>query len=174
MKISRIITYICFSLLAIIASASPAKRGPLELSQPDGSTFTAHIYGDEFGRIKTTIEGYAIMQDNDGWWCYASYDDQGNKYNSGWRIGEDVPASVLSASRHIPKSNISAHARARRSTFATGSLQQNTTVRNGIVILAQFKDIKFRHSKEDFIALLMSDGYNRHGATGSAKEYFEA
>ena len=45
---------------------------------------------------------------------------------------------------------------------------------HGIVILAAFKDVSFTYGKQDFEDLLNRQGYDRNGATGSAKEYFES
>lgn len=165
-------------LLASLSSASPARQGRMVLTQPDGSTFSAIMQGDEFTRIKTTTDGAAIIQESDGWWCYAVYDDDGTKRSSGHHIGKDVPEAVISASRLIPRTRISEIAKARRKTSHLSSSQpvlpqlKSSTTRHGIIILAQFQDIRFKHSRQDFIDLLMSDGYHRHGATGSAKEYF--
>ena len=182
MRFRIIITYICIIITALSSLASPARRGALVLTQPDGTTFRAFLQGDEFANIKTTSDGHAIIQDEDGWWCYAVYEDDGSRCSSGYRIGKEVPGSILSGSRNIPRSVISENGKAKRLSVNTiesdirPSLTNFSTParRNGIVILAQFKDIKFLHGKEDFQTMLMSDGYSLHGATGSAREYFES
>ena len=46
----------------------------------------------------------------------------------------------------------------------------SSTKRSGIVILAQFQDVKFKKSKADFENLLNKSGYN---GTGSVKDYYE-
>ena len=181
MRFRIIITYICIIITALSSLASPARRGALVLTQPDGTTFRAFLQGDEFANIKTTSDGHAIIQDEDGWWCYAVYEDDGSRCSSGYRIGKEVPGSILSGSRNIPRRVISENGKAKRLSVNTiesdirPSLTNFSTParRNGIVILAQFKDIKFLHGKEDFQTMLMSDGYSLHGATGSAREYFE-
>lgn len=182
MRFRIIITYICIIITALSSLASPARRGALVLTQPDGTTFRAFLQGDEFANIKTTYDGHAIIQDEDGWWCYAVYEDDGSRCSSGYRIGKEVPSSILSGSRNIPRSVISENGKAKRLSVNTiesdirPSLTNFSTParRNGIVILAQFKDIKFLHGKEDFQTMLMSDDYSLHGATGSAREYFES
>ena len=67
MLLRKFITYISL-LLTITLSASPARRGPVILTQPDGTSFIARFQGDEFTRIKTTADGHAIVQDEEGWW----------------------------------------------------------------------------------------------------------
>ena len=184
MRFIGLITYISILLLTVSASASPARRGPVVLTQPDGTVFTALLQGDEFARIKTTLDGHAIVQDKDGWWCYAVYSDDGSRYNSEWRIGADVPETIMNKSLYIPRTAISQNAVTKRqSAYAVSSLSgyenspsrtKAVTEMRGLVILAQFKDIKFANKKEDFNSMLNSTRYNRYGATGSAKEYFES
>ena len=176
MLLRKFITYISL-LLTITLSASPARRGPVILTQPDGTSFIARFQGDEFTRIKTTADGHAIVQDEDGWWCYASYEPDGSKTSSGWRIGQDAPSDVIGKSINIPRRAIAQYASAKRLSITRNSIPLVRTralfQSRAIVILAQFKDIKFLNTREDFEAMLMSDGYSRYEATGSAKEYFE-
>ena len=181
MGLRNLLAYIIISLLAITASASPARRGPVVLIQPDGTSFTAKLQGDEFTRIKTTSDGHAIIQEEDGWWCYAIYESDGSKYSSGHRVGKEVTSMILNESLNIPRkvlTQAAAEKRQRliaRSAYPVRAMLQNRALfqSRAIVILAQFEDIHFVNRKEDFEAMLMSEGYNRNGATGSVKEYFE-
>ena len=172
--------------ISLTATAIPARRGLIPLTQPDGTTFNAVFRGDESVRIKTTADGRAIIQDKDGWWCYAEFDDQGQRRSSGWRVGGKTPQEVLSRSLEIPYAKISRLGRFRNtdadnSTRMIPDLMQKADTRNskaatkhGIVILAQFKDVSFKYSRKDFEDLLTKEGYSEHGAIGSAKEYFNA
>ena len=45
------------------AQASPAAPGEFTLTQPDGSTFQAHQWGDEWNHGTETVEGYSILKD---------------------------------------------------------------------------------------------------------------
>lgn len=148
--------------------------------------------GDEFTRIKTDASGHAIIQDAEGWWNYAEYDDDGTKISSGWKVGSRVPSDILSASRNIPYGKLSEKAQERRrldnlygGTPIFRRLKKlegipvrsgdgdAAPVKHGLVILANFKDVKFQFTKEDFEKLLTEPGYSVNGAKGSAKEYFE-
>lgn len=187
----RILIAICALLFSISAYSGPARKGIVYLQQPDGTSFAAIMRGDEFMKIVTTSDGYAVMQDETGWWCYADYDNEGRKRVSGCHVGDDAPEAILSSSRIIPYSKLSMNAMKRRSLIHPEEepvmariLKQRSTdtkggtetvaVKHGIIILAQFKDVKFTYSKEDFVSLLTQKGYSRSGATGSAKEYFDA
>ena len=187
----RGIQYITFLILffCIHTYAGPARRGNITIFQPDSTYFNATIRGDEFIKIRTTVEGHAIIQQEDGWWCYAVYDSDGTKRSSGWKVGSDAPSAVLSESMNIPLDKMTENALMKRSSHlitenepifrrikgrvATKSENEQLT-KHGIVILAQFRDVKFRYKKEDFIRLLTEQGYSDNNATGSAKEYFDA
>ncbi len=177
--------------ISITAFCGPARRGPVELMQPDGTTFSARIRGDEFMKLVTTAEGNSIVQDADGWWCYAGYDADGVKFSSGYRVGGDVPDGVKSMSRHIPYGRLAAKAKTKRAErpdvgesiikrisrqrgIDTKSGSSQTITKHAIILLAQFQDIKFKYTKDDFVNLLTQNGYKSNGATGSAKEYFDA
>lgn len=184
MKLRSILT-ILISLLSFTANATPARKGIIPLTQPDGTTFNAVFKGDEFGHIKATSDGHAIIQGFDGWWHYAVYDKEGKKCDTGWRVGLDTPEDILTRSKSIPYELLSREASARRRKVSHDMLPSFREImistrsgdmkkRHGLVILAQFKDLSFTHSKNDFIDLLTKKGYSKNGATGSAKEYFDA
>lgn len=173
-------------ILALIftfsAHCRPARKGIIPLMQPDGTVFDARIKGDEFLRITTTLDGNAIVQDEDGWWCYSTFDNEGHRHSSGWRVGAKTPMAILAESRIIPYEALSAAARERRLQFPRpeGDLRRiletrssSPSVKHGIVILAQFSDVGFTYGRQDFIDLLTQEGYSRNGAAGSAKEYFD-
>ena len=190
MNLRNIIAYFTVLLSCMTAIAGPAGRSPICLRQPDGTAFLASIKGDEFVKIKTTASGEAVMQDSDGWWCYAIYSEDGTKVSSGWKVGHDAPGSILSESSRIPYSRLSEkameHRRAsndimgepilrkmRKQGQAMTKAGSEAVKKHALVILAEFKDIKFKYSKEDFIKLLTEEEYSVNGATGSAKEYFD-
>ena len=176
MKHKTILTLLTI-LFSLTAFAVPARKGLIPLTQPDGTTFNAYFRGDEHVRIKTTVDGYAIIQDEEGWWCYARYDAEGNRDSSGWHIGEDAPREVITASRSIPYSKLSQKRKMAMEAPATPVLMTKageTAVKHGIVLLAQFKDTRFQYGKADFEELLTQKGYSLNGAIGSAREYFDA
>jgi len=101
MKLKAITILIC-ALCCLSAVSRPVRNSISTIYQPDGSSFQAKCYGDEFMRVKTTLGGHAIVQDPEGWWCYAIYGPDGSKTSSGIRIGSDAPADVLNRSMNIP------------------------------------------------------------------------
>lgn len=187
----------CRSLLAALvltvsaafAAASPTDR-EVVLCQPDGRTFSAHLRGDEFFHVLKTMDGCAIIKDDDGYYCHALFNSDGSRYSSGYRIGDSgTPAEVVAASRQIPYRLLSANASAmRRPVMASGgeplmkkvlksrsmTKADGPELRHGIVILAQFKDVPFTFTREDFVEMLTKKDYSENGATGSAIDYFNA
>lgn len=182
-------------LLSFQTDARPARPGAIILQQPDGTSFSALLKGDEFLKVRTTAQGHAIVQDEDGWWCYAVFDEDGRRHSSGCRVGSDAPRAVVSQSLDIPFAGIAANsvermrlpsspddgtpllARIRNRAYAATKVDveiPGTAQKHGLVILAQFSDIKFRYTRENFLNMLMQEGYAFNGATGSAKEYFDA
>lgn len=163
----------------------PVRQSDTFYTQPDGSTFAVKVRGDEWLCIRTTKDGCAIIRDEDGWWCYGTYDEDCRLESSGYRIGEAVPSDILTRSRDIPYGALSKRAAARRQKVRHADIAALNAVRElnsvktrsgapihkkGIAILAQFQDVKFTRTKEDFQNLLNQRGYD---GTGSAKDYYE-
>ena len=65
----RRLSLICHILLflAPALSAAPARKGLLNLRQPDGTIVQAYLSGDEFGHVLLTPDGCSLVQDADGW-----------------------------------------------------------------------------------------------------------
>lgn len=187
---NRLLIAIIGVFLTTFLSARPTRPVISIVTQPDGSTFTSRSYGDEFIKITTTEQGHAIICDNDGWWCYAIYNSDGTKYSSGHHVGANVPADIISSSLYIPYEALSERARLMRNPMgleeqesilkrvkkAQGAqlMSDSKTTKHGIVILAEYSDVKFRHSRQEIIDLVTKKGYDANGATGSAKDYFDS
>lgn len=179
MKCHKHILFLLTFFLSVSALAGPVHDRMVTLVQPDGTSFAARFRGDEFIRIKTDLHGHAIMQDAEGWWCYASYETDGSKVCSGIRVGDKAPGSVISASIDIPYRKLYEHAGILKRSLAeqkepTPVRTKGKNVKHGLVILAQFANLGFKHTRSDFEALLTKEGYSMNNASGSAKEYFDA
>ena len=188
MKLGKF-TIILAIFLSLTAYAGPARMGSIYLSQPGGSGFYARYAGDEWMKVKMTEDGCAIAQERDGWWYYAVYDGSGRKSATPHKVGSDVPQDVLQASRQIPFDRLVAQAsfmrhpvrrkemseRALLGKLGSKSVVGEPAVKYGLVILAEYKGLneKFTQSREEFVNMLMQEGYSVNGATGSAKDYFE-
>ena len=185
MKHKTILTLFAL-ILSLATLAGPARRGPIPLTQPDETTFNALFRGDEFMKIKTTEDGHAIIQEENGWWCYAWFDQEGKRYSSGHKVGGGTPSDILAKSMEIPYSRLAmnavrmksvnpdSEAPIRKFMDAHRTRAEEKAVKHGLVILAQFSDVSFTFSRQNFVDLLTKEGYSYGGATGCAKEYFDA
>ena len=54
-----------------VPAGAVANPGPHVLTQPDGTTLDAVAFGDRANGGFETLDGYTIVQDEDGWWVYA-------------------------------------------------------------------------------------------------------
>jgi len=64
------------TLIAIMMSmaslwARPGYNKPLDVRQPDGTTVTLLMHGDEFLSFMTTTDGYTVVKGDDGYYRYA-------------------------------------------------------------------------------------------------------
>ena len=89
-------TYVAVLKLLIVMSSSVWAIGIDEWglrTQPDGTTFEAHVFGDEFVGHQLTADGYEFVYGSDGWYYYAELDAQGEYRASPYKVGIDDPAS---------------------------------------------------------------------------------
>ena len=67
---NKILTFIVFALLAVAASAVPAKPGTFTVVQSDGTTLTLSMLGDEFFHGYVTLDRRAVGVDAKGDYYY--------------------------------------------------------------------------------------------------------
>ena len=61
-------------LLCLMARAIPADPTPVQVTQPDGTTLTVALHGDEFFHFTTTADGYTVLKNAAGYYTYARLD----------------------------------------------------------------------------------------------------
>ena len=169
----RILLLTALLLLSLCLAASPARRSRIVLRQPDGTQFSAILRGDEFHKLLTTEDGCAIAQGEDGYYHYIYYTPEGRRVQTSWRADDSAtPSSVKAGSRLIPHDALARLAAPRRNLTENLRLRRLTppVPRTQfpaecpiLVILAQFSDLKFRYTRDDFTQRLNTD----------AKQYFE-
>ena len=84
---------VLFAVLALVwggeAKAAPAAPVPSELKQPDGETFTARRFGDEWSNGWETPQGYTIVRDPESRaWEYAVEGPGSGLRPSGRTVGD--------------------------------------------------------------------------------------
>lgn len=166
------------------AYAVPAKPGPIEVVQPDGTKLTIRVYGDEFAHYTTTDDGYGVFQAADGFYYYLNTSVKAKDAPA--RTSADI-AAMRNAPNGVPWNELSA--RRDRRTAEMGIESYNEAIQRafdgrqkapdqnlkGIVILAEYQDVHFTiaNPNTSFSNLLNQDGYSVNGATDSAKNYYK-
>lgn len=177
---------------AHVAKAVVACPDPAVVRQPDGTSLTVNLHGDEWFNYVTTADGYTIVKDDaDGFYKYAVLD--GAVLRAGTVVAHDVAmrsaaeTSLLRATvRHLtPDARTIAAKRAKHRLHGMTGHYDYKNFR-GLVILVQFNDCQFVY---DDAHTLFNDMINKHDYegfmsnamfpelipyTGSVRDYFYA
>lgn len=160
-----------FSILAALAwLAGPALAGPVlpetvSLAQPDGTTFDAVPFGDEWSSGYETSDGYTVVQDTAGGaWFYATVDESGALAPSVRRVGSDSTVGLAQHLRQAPSFNPN-----RFSIFPDGeSAAAATGAQPALALLVSFSDRQpVGTTAAQWSALLFS-------ASNSARSFYRA
>lgn len=179
---TRFFTKILLALgfLACAATAAYAVRAypyPITITQPDGTTLTIQIHGDEFLNW-TTAGGRLVEQGPDGFYYYASFNSDGTKSLSKTRVSTNSIAYSFSkeSSNSIrpPQAAIAAAQAKRQSVARIGNPDLAVGEHRFLVLLIEFSDLDFTidNPQESFSRLLNEEGYSDNGATGSSYDYY--
>lgn len=163
-------TLVLFASLALTAEGSAPRKGAFLMYQPDGSSFMARLYGDEFCKVLTTDKGHPVVKDADGFYHYAIFLPDGSRISSSYKVGDEVPAGILESYLSIPWRTLrDKAAKVRRESrqsewppFIERATRASTTVKKHcLVILAQFPDIHFMNGesrRQDIVDLVTKKG----------------
>jgi len=186
MKRKHLILAALYSFFAYIPASFAVKAipHPVVVSQPDGSTLTIRLHGDEFGRIRTTVDGYKLKRNTNG---YFVYDFNGNNTipeiiarDASKRTPEEVQvlqknAALLNqtpVNESLNRAKVNAPKRVTKLQLAFPL----TGTPKSLVILVNFSDNSYLvpTPQTAFTNLLNQSGYSTNGATGSARDYFQS
>ena len=146
----RIIFCLCTIVCSVSLWAVTATPYPFTMTQPDGTTITVRLHGDEYHSYYTTEDGTPLRRLDNGFFV------------------EDYTVKENFASTAAQRRAASIRPREEATKFPlTGSPKS-------LVLLVGFKDLPFEQSLEDFNKLLNQSGYDYNGATGSCRDYFIA
>ena len=90
----RILPLILLLALSMFAEAAPLKNIPVRLTQPDGKVINCFASGDEFYNYLHDANGFTILENENGYYCYAIKDRQEKVVASNYVVGSVDPASV--------------------------------------------------------------------------------
>lgn len=147
----KVSLYIILSFFSVALLAAPATPYPITMTQPDGTSITLKMHGDEFHHYFTLEDGTPMIRQADGYW-----------------VEDERTVEELELTGQQRRSASPPHRGPGDSHFPlTGSPR-------ALVLLVGFKDIAFNNSFEDFDNLLNQSGYTYAGRTGSCRDYYIA
>jgi len=162
--------------------AVPADPHPAVFTQPNGVQVTLIMQGDEFVRFAKTLDGYTLLYNSEGYFCYAQKNMYGDIEPSAFYAEEISKRSTkvneflthISKSLGYSESQISVYKQVRNMVENEyRNHRGNTTgVRKLLTILMQYPDKPFIKTQEDFHNLFNHVKYTEYGANGSVKDFF--
>ncbi len=151
-------------LVASIAGAGPVREQVVELTQPDGSVVLAVPVGDENWNGYETVDGYTILQADDGSWRLAEIGPDNRLVPSTTLAGQPPPDGLISHLRSDVARNLAANSPLRsQSTRPTPAL--NLGSRPTIVLLVEFNDQASQTTAASWASLLF-------GTSDSVRDYY--
>ncbi|MGQ1891014.1 M6 family metalloprotease domain-containing protein [Thermophagus sp. OGC60D27] len=186
-KRTNIRIFLFWSLFFLIIPIQPATSvGAFpyaqKITQPDGSTITIRIRGDEWFNWVTTVDGYRILKNRAGIFEYATQLKSGIITGSGITasdpehrtVSEKQYLSTLSKNIGISQKKMLEKRQKRYDGLLKSAVMTTYFPSQGeaslLLILANFKDTNPSFPSSDFEAFMNQKGYN---STGSFKDYYQ-
>ncbi|MBO5975034.1 MAG: M6 family metalloprotease domain-containing protein, partial [Paludibacteraceae bacterium] len=182
----RYFLFLLVLFFELLAFALPAKKGVINVNQPDGTQLRIEGHGDENFHYITTEDGFLVKKNNDGIYEYAEFAEQrikplGIKARS---IGERIDAEKMFLKRTQKSAiTISHEQETSMRKIAAQQIQdlrpqkvigQRNYPQRGLVILVNFQDVAFspQNTLAEMDSMLNGVNYTYEGATASARKYF--
>ncbi len=179
--LSSILFIVLFSFGLEQSNAVPAYPNPIEFRQPDGTSITIRMMGDERINWSETVDGYSILVNKDGFYEYAIMDKHGDMVFSGIRVSgaNQRNQAELDLLQDIPK-GLSFSERQKEMMLSVWELRKEASERSFpttgertlLCILMETTDVPFTKTQADFDALFNQLNYTIGGATGSVRDYY--
>lgn len=184
--------FISLLLLAVFvcaqALAVPARKGIVQVPQPDGTLLSLQLVGDEYYHFNTTADDYTVMLNESGAYVYAQRDGltlvptQVLAHDAGSRNAQELALLANTPKRLVDESSV-AQANVRR-------VKRNVDMSNfdfenfrGLVILIDFSDKEFasENTQEFYTQMFSSENFTSYfdpvtqrdvSCPGSVHDYF--
>lgn len=160
--------------------AVPALNRTILKTLPNGNTLEIQLNGDENFHYTTLPDGTLITEADNGYFYYATINTETNEITATpYRVDLPLPSKAKASSastesvagqlEQMKQTNL----KRRMVPHASRPTKLNAVnADHGVVILANFKDVKFKYTKEDYEKALNEEGYSDYSSTGSARDYF--
>ncbi|MDP8231389.1 MAG: hypothetical protein P9L91_01835, partial [Candidatus Zophobacter franzmannii] len=175
---NRLLSVLFLVTVIVSLTAVPAPPFAITYQQPDGTTLEMYNQGDEFVHWGTSLDGYTVLSNSDGYKVYAVRDASADimpgtvlANNLGERTAEELqfiqslPQDLRFSPSQIERFKSTSHYQNmdRMGGFPT------LGVNNMLVILANFTDTNTSYSQSSFNNLM---NQNNYGGNGSFKQYY--
>ena len=187
--LTRVSLFLVVFLFAAQLWAVPAHRGLSRVQQPDGSSVTIRLCGDEWIHYHATSDGYTLVKNAEGYYVYAALEDgqllptgqvahdEDQRSDSEQAFLAQMPQGLkpaMSPQAQAMRQQVAAR-RAASSDGRASSFDYNRF--RGLIILAQYKDLKFtRTDYRDLMDQMANkEGFTQYDNevfTGSVRDYF--
>lgn len=171
-----------FCALTFRMVAVPAYPLPIVVSQPDGTTISIMIKGDEYHHYFLTEDGYLITKGENNIYNYARVNEKGEIVDTGIKANDLQKRSASEISKisnfekypDFSKKNQLMRDKRKLNDSSDSSRFPLQGSPRSLVILAAFSDVDFivPNTNQAFTNLLNEAGYSANGGTGSAADYF--
>lgn len=179
------LSFVVLILSISFVNAVPAYPGLVKKTQPNGTTISFYLRGDEHFSFKMSEDGYLLALNADGVFEYADFRDN-SIIPMGVKASDITKRSIEEVDflqKAVKVSEIQMQLeetiKVRRQQREERNVQRAIKFpTNGspksLVILVNFQDVKFlkETANLDFTNMLNQDGYSENGGTSSAREYF--
>jgi len=174
---------IFFLVICVLHSgfSSPAYPRKTKFTQPDGSTITITLKGDEHNKWAITTDGFTLLSNSQGYFEYAITDSRGYMVPSGV-VAKDIEKRTSKDNDILSKTKkglfySKEQLQMLKSIRAIKKVESQksfptTGNRKLVCILMGFKDKAFSKTQADFDNLFNQVNYTANGATGSVKDYY--
>ncbi len=185
---------ILFALLTVVFTAqhvyaAPAYPHPVAYTLPDGSEITICLKGDESVSWRTSLDGYTLLFNADGYLEYAAQNAVGDLVLSGVRAHNEVD--------RVAKETTFLKSQAKGLKYSASQMEAMPMVKSiyeesvrkamqeaprkayigdilAPVILVDFPNVPFSKRKADFEMLINQENYTEGDITGSLYDYYLA
>ena len=159
--------------------ACPAYRGTTKVSQPDGTSVTIRLVGDEYLHYNTTADGYSLVRREDGAYVYAQLNADG-QLEPTVLLAHDASERTVEERHYVERvgrlmpqplaemAQMRRHDQARRARQLSQSRAPyyDYSKFRGLVILVEYNDCSFRYN--DY-GTIMNEMINADNYTGNSR-----
>ena len=191
------LTIVTLLAAAQAAMAVPACPDPATVSQPDGTSLTLCLLGDEFRHFNTTSDGYSVVKNGEGYYVYAQLEDgcltatEVIAHDPEARAADEL-AYLATVEKYLTP-DITAQQSEAISAQRTLTKEARTKLHNyglydtsnfrGLVILVEYNDCSFTRddidsvftdmiNQKDYEGVPSTDGTSIVAYTGSVRDYY--